>query len=155
MGDRAQIAIHDITAPADDYTEEVCVYLYTHNGGTYLPRVLARALARRQRWTDPEYLARIIFCEMVKGQEDGELNFGIGTAEHGDNEHDVIHVYPGRGGLDHEKTCIVRWGGHEFTFGDFVKWVNRTGHIDWIGVGTKGHGLSDEQVAKMIRGARA
>jgi hypothetical protein len=122
MGDRAQVFIH--SDHEDSYPP---VALYTHGGGTFLPQVVARALARRQRWTDPEYLARIIFCEMVKGQEDGELNFGIGTTEHWDNEHDVIHVYPGEGGYDHEKTCIVKVGGSTFTFDSYISSAERAG----------------------------
>jgi hypothetical protein len=53
------------------------VFLYTHWSGSDLPDTLRRALARRQRWDDAPYLARIIFSEMVKGQEAEETGFGI------------------------------------------------------------------------------
>jgi len=43
-----------------------------------------RALSKGWRWDDPEYLTRIIFCEMIKGSEDREAGFGIGTSQHGD-----------------------------------------------------------------------
>ena len=43
-----------------------------------------RALAKRLRWNDPEYLARIIFEEMVGDQTGTETGFGIGCAQHGD-----------------------------------------------------------------------
>ena len=88
MGDRAQVVIKNEDEPP--------VYLYTHWNGTELPDTVRKALARKQRWTDIEYLARIIFCEMIKGNEAGETGFGIGTGEHGDNEHDLIVVDTGK-----------------------------------------------------------
>jgi hypothetical protein len=77
MGDRAQIAIKDSGTDRR-------VYLYTHWTGSELIPTLRRALARKQRWDDSCYLTRIIFCEMVKGDENSETGFGIDTAQHGD-----------------------------------------------------------------------
>jgi hypothetical protein len=77
MGDRAQICIKMMG-------DKGKVYLYTHWQGTELLATLKRALARRERWGDPEYLARIIFCEMVKGSEGSPTGFGIGTYPHTD-----------------------------------------------------------------------
>jgi len=74
MGDRAQVHIKDKN-----------VYLYTHWNGTDLVDVVRSALKRgRERWSDPEYLARIIFNEMTSGQEKETAGYGIGTAVHGD-----------------------------------------------------------------------
>ena len=73
MGDRAQVLIKDTG-----------VYLYTHWGGSKLPEVVTNAIRRLERWNDPEYLARIIFCEMIKDDVGGETGYGIGTAQHGD-----------------------------------------------------------------------
>ena len=73
MGDRAQVLIKDTG-----------VYLYTHWNGSLLKEHVKTALSRKQRWDDPEYLARIIFCEMVKGKEDKETGYGIGTTNHSD-----------------------------------------------------------------------
>lgn len=75
MGARAQVKI-----------EDEGVYLYTHWGSGELQEDVRIALSRRQRWQDPEYLARIIFSQMTKGQEAGETGFGIGTSMHGDIE---------------------------------------------------------------------
>lgn len=69
MGDRANVYVHDGDQPG--------VYLYTHNGGYELPDTVRTALAREQRWDDDQYLTRIIFNTMTKGQEDGETGFGI------------------------------------------------------------------------------
>ena len=83
MGDRANVKIIDgVDNP---------VWLYSHWGGGELPEILHMALNRRQRWTDPSYLSRIIFCQMVKGQEDGETGFGISSVI-GDNEHLILVV---------------------------------------------------------------
>ncbi len=78
MDDRANIAVKQ-PGPEDR------VYLYTHWRGTELPATLQKALARKQRWDDHAYLARIIFCAMVKGSEHDETGFGISTAI-GDND---------------------------------------------------------------------
>lgn len=68
MGDRATICIEEPSGH---------VFLYTHWEGHDLPLVLRDALARKQRWDDPAYLARIIFCAMVKDEVAGETGFGI------------------------------------------------------------------------------
>ncbi len=63
---------------------------YTHWHGTGLLDTVRAAIRRgKGRWSDAEYLARIIFCEMLKsdgdGVLDGETGFGIGTGgQHGD-----------------------------------------------------------------------
>jgi len=81
MGDRAQVAIKDGKRK---------VYLYTHSNGSELADTVKTALAKQWRWADPEYLARIVFCEMIKGAEANETGFGIGTAKHGDLDHPLI-----------------------------------------------------------------
>ena len=73
MGDRAQVHIKDEG-----------VYLYTHWGGYKIVEDVRAALANHWRWNDPEYLARIIFEEMIGDQRGTETGFGIGTEKHGD-----------------------------------------------------------------------
>jgi hypothetical protein len=88
MGDRANIFVAD-----DEYESgsPVGVFLYAHLGSDALPLLLKAVLKRQQRWDDPSYLARIIFCEMVRGDEAGETGYGI-SARLGDNEHAVTAV---------------------------------------------------------------
>lgn len=81
MGDRAQVGIKD----GDHGT----VYLYTHWGGTELAETVQAALKREERWDDAEYLARIVFQQML-GDDDGATGFGISTGIHGDIEHPLI-----------------------------------------------------------------
>ena len=95
MGDRAQVHIVDTD-----------VWLYTHWGGRELPTVVAEALGRRERWNDPEYLARIIFEEMT-GDDDGPTGFGIGEAQHGD-VHRVVHINCSEGEMTLE-TVMAAW----------------------------------------------
>ena len=73
MGDRGQVHIVD-----ED------VWLYTHWGASELVDDVKAALAKKWRWSDPEYLARIIFCQMLHGDLDGETGYGIGREKHGD-----------------------------------------------------------------------
>ncbi len=72
MGDRANIHIRE------DHADHG-VYLYTHWNGTELPATLQKALARKQRWNNPAYLARIIFDTMTDGEHGSETGHGIAT----------------------------------------------------------------------------
>lgn len=86
MGDRRNVIVKDRSGG-------VGVALYTHWGGTELPEVLRKALARRQRWSDGAYLARIIFSEMVREDIDGETGYGISAGDdicEGDDERDIV-----------------------------------------------------------------
>lgn len=75
MGDRGNIKMTQQGETAD-------LYFYTHYSGSNLGAILKSALVRgRSRWEDEMYLARIIFCEMVKGDEQGLTGAGIGVAQ--------------------------------------------------------------------------
>ena len=93
MGDRGNVVV--VERDHRSGAETGRVYLYAHWGGWGLPERLQRALARRQRWSDGSYLARIIFCEMVRGAEDGETGFGI-SASLGDHDYPLLVVDPAR-----------------------------------------------------------
>jgi len=84
MGDRANVYVHHGSRPG--------VYLYTHWAGSELPATVVNALQRgRGRWDDDQYLARIIFCEMIKNDVDGETGYGI-SAEVGDGDDRIVDV---------------------------------------------------------------
>ena len=54
------------------------IYLYTHWGAEHLEDTLRDALVRgRSRWADPEYLARIIFSEMIKDEVLDTTGYGL------------------------------------------------------------------------------
>lgn len=80
MGDRGNIIVKD---------RESTVYLYTHWTGSDLPETIREALKRgKDRWNDGSYLARILFCEMVKGEEMENTGFGI-SSTYGDGGTDI------------------------------------------------------------------
>lgn len=85
MGDRGNIVM--------EYGDGKQIYFYTHWRGSEIAAVLTRALQRKQRWNDPSYLARIIFCELVRGEESNETGYGI-SPYLTDNEHDLLSVNP-------------------------------------------------------------
>jgi len=118
MGDRGQVKI---TAEGNPD-----LYLYTHWGAESLPEVVANALARgRDRWTDDEYLNRIIFSEMIQGEVLEETGYGIGFGEHGDVWRVVEINYD-------DRTVAVReifFEDFDLTLMDFAggeKWVYST-----------------------------
>jgi len=78
MGDRGNIKVGN-------------VYLYTHWGGSGIKELLKKALKRKERWNDEAYLTRIIFCEMIEGDVEGETGFGIST-HICDNEYNILEV---------------------------------------------------------------
>lgn len=78
MGDRANIVVLDDQYSTDDGSDRKATFFYTHGGGTELPKILKEALTRgTSRWTDTSYLARIIFCEMIKDDVLDTTGFGI------------------------------------------------------------------------------
>lgn len=87
MGDRAQVCIKD-------GTDDRKVYLYGHWIGATIYKAAAEALARvPSRHGDAAYLARAVFCDMLKttGEDalTGETGFGIMTDAAGDVEHAI------------------------------------------------------------------
>jgi hypothetical protein len=63
------------------------VYLYTHKRGLETFAILRAALTRgKSKWTDEQYLSRVIFCDLVNGTDlDKTGDFGISSFL-GDNE---------------------------------------------------------------------
>ena len=69
MGDRRNIVCE---------FEEASVAFYTHWRGSEAPADLRDALKVGQgRWSDPAYLARVIFCRMVMDDVTGDTGYGI------------------------------------------------------------------------------
>jgi len=86
MGDRGNVAV---TVEAN----KPPIYFYTHWGGSNILDHVQDALdIGRSRWNDPPYLARIIFCSMMRGADlTGTTGFGI-SHEVCDNEHPIVEV---------------------------------------------------------------
>jgi len=61
------------------------VYLYTHSGAGSLVNDVHSVLSMRQRWDDPDYLAKMVFCKMVPVEcWNTDTGFGIGTQLYAD-----------------------------------------------------------------------
>ncbi len=79
MGDRGNV-----------FVKEADVFLYGHWSGYSLAITVREALKRgRDRWSDSQYLSRIVFAEMTRGDVDGTTGFGISHTL-GDNERPII-----------------------------------------------------------------
>lgn len=105
MGDRGNIQVKD-------NAEDNGVFFYSHWSGTELPDIVSAALKRgKSRWGDTPYLRRVIFCELVKGDIDGETGYGIDTSEC-DPNHPLIVVNDGA-----QTVTIgdIRWSYREFS----------------------------------------
>ena len=77
MGCRGTIEIWENGAAPKD--EESPVVLYTHWGAHEMLSDLKEVLSKRKRWGDAAYLSRMIFCQMVKGEEKDSTGYGIMT----------------------------------------------------------------------------
>lgn len=70
MGDRRHVVLQ--------YEDGKEIYIYTHWYGSSLPSLLAKALVHgKERWNDVPYLARIIFSQLLKGDEDSLTGWGL------------------------------------------------------------------------------
>jgi hypothetical protein len=114
MGERGQILI-----------KRTGVYLYTHWNGDLLKVILYHALKKKWRWTDDEYLARIIFDVMTKGEHNQESGYGIGTVEHTDLGYPLLEV-------DCEKQKITEYDEKKqtWTFEGFLKFMEKEAVVE-------------------------
>jgi hypothetical protein len=81
------------------------VFMYQHYDGYNLFEDVCKSVLRAQkagRMNDPEYMARMIFCDMVKDDVEGSTGFGLGPEVHGDIEY-LVHVIP----TDNNQSCQV------------------------------------------------
>ncbi len=70
MGDRGNVVMK--------YENGGKIYFYTHWSGSRLKEIVKYALIRgKDKWNDEQYLARIVFCEMIKDDVLDTTGFGI------------------------------------------------------------------------------
>ncbi len=104
MGDKANVVIKEDG-------EQVC--LYTHWQGYELPGILQGALNRgKERIDDFQYLTRIIFCDMIKGQEEKLTGYGITQEIHDGGDRVII--------LDMDKKTVQMKGSNPVSLDDFM-----------------------------------
>ena len=88
------------------------MYFYSHWGGfETMKKAVKTALMKHERWDDDAYLARIIFCQLVKDDIDGTTGIGLST-EMCDNENPVIEVHAD------SQTVVIK--DKTWTFGEFI-----------------------------------
>lgn len=85
MGDRGNIVVRQSAG-----TNKSDVWFYGHWNGYRLEESVRESLARKARWNDPSYLARIIFNDFQKDDR-WETGFGISTVLQ-DNEYPIVIV---------------------------------------------------------------
>ncbi len=86
MGDRGNIAV----VQSKDNKEQV--WFYGHWSGHRMPAVLQHAIREgKDRWNDPSYFARIVFCRLIAPDDRfyQTTSYGISTRL-GDNEHLIM-----------------------------------------------------------------
>ena len=106
MGDRGNICM--------EQEDGAKIYFYGHWAGDGLFEVLKSALKKGEsRWDDEMYMARIVFCEMVK-DDDGISGYGIATYV-GDNQHPVFVVNSSK------QTVSIEGTDKSWAFEDFLK----------------------------------
>lgn len=75
MGNRANVEIQ--------YEAGQSIFFYSHWDATGVDKIVINAIQRgKGRWSDESYLARIIFCEMVKNSILDETGYGISPDEY-------------------------------------------------------------------------
>lgn len=92
MGDRGNIFLIDNTLRANNEDRPLGVFIYAHWNGSDLARLVRDALAKRWRWDDSQYLARIIYDTCVGDAFGKELSWGLSTHSVGDAEHPFVCV---------------------------------------------------------------
>lgn len=89
MGDRGNIFFVDHEIDSETYGG---LYLYSHWAGSGMWLMCKEGLKRgKSRWGDSQYLARILFCDVVRDILDETTGAGLSTFM-GDNEHQIIRV---------------------------------------------------------------
>ena len=115
MGCRGTIEIWEYASAPK--SEERPVVLYTHWGADDMMYNISETLKRKKRWSDPAYLSRMIFCEMVKDDTKGSTGYGILTDNVGDAQEEIV--------VDCSRHEIIRKRiGHDnqiFTFNELIE----------------------------------
>ena len=106
-------------------SEERPVVLYTHHGASTLMNDVMTAMEKIERWNDPAYLSRIIFCHMLCGDLsplDGTLGYGILTDNVGDARVEIVID------CDRQEVIIkeLNRDNETYTFDEFVELTNDT-----------------------------
>lgn len=127
MGSRGNVYITDTAT--EGYTAAEFqggargIYVYLHWGGYEMPELLRKALARgRDRWTDHQYLTRILIDQLTLEERDQNTGAGVGLTI-GDNSYPITVVDLGR------QTVAWAVAGEER---NPLLWVKVTSFVDYV-----------------------
>jgi hypothetical protein len=104
------------------------IYFYTHWGGENLPETVAAALnAGRYRWSDPPYLARIIYDYMIASDAGDITGYGIST-EYEDSDYGEDDIFVTLSYGDGGKAGISE---ANMTFDEFIRayWPGKENYV--------------------------
>lgn len=87
MGDRSNIVVVQ--------PDTSRIYLYGHWMGEDAINITHDVLARKQRWSDHSYLARMLFSKMIEADLDSDTGYGISNTPC-DNEYPIIVINPAK-----------------------------------------------------------
>tara|TARA_R110002020_G_scaffold128694_3_gene288395 strand:- start:3387 stop:3815 length:429 start_codon:yes stop_codon:yes gene_type:complete len=128
MGNRNNIIVHQPSYVGEDLPP---LYLYSHWTGSELVKVVANAIEKTdsQQIGTPDTFTRILFCEMIKNDVDGDRGFGIsvGFPPDQDSENIPIHIHWDTSSTENkvgwivEFPLVIKYGGLEFTAEQFVE----------------------------------
>ena len=104
MGDRGIVKL------VFENSSQICIY--SHWEGSNLVSLVREAIAKKWRWDDPTYLARIIVDYVTKSGRDKEDSWGLATSENDCDGTVAIVVYLARN--------TVNWDGIERSFESFL-----------------------------------
>jgi hypothetical protein len=132
MGDRSNIVIEQADGGR--------IFLYGHWMGSDAINVVTQVLARRQRWNDETYLARMLFSKMTEGEPvDAETGYGIGTYPADNDGYPFIVLKPASMTIFLEKDN--RWSDKpneaitpEISFEDYLSCVPEHADYDSLAV---------------------
>jgi len=106
-------------------SEERPVVLYTHWGASTLINDVMTAMQKRERWKDPAYLSRMIFCHMLCGDLsplDGTAGYGILTDNVTDTVMEIV--------IDCDRQEVIvkelNRDNEKYSFDEFVELTNDT-----------------------------
>jgi hypothetical protein len=98
------------------------VFLYTHDMAHHMVHTLYDVLSKKEKWNDPDYFTRMLFCRMVpKELWYSNEKFGIGTQMYADIKYLItIHVQQQKILMNHWDEYGIISHGDYYTYEEFL-----------------------------------
>jgi hypothetical protein len=112
MGNRANVELV--------FNDNQSIFIYAHWEGSRMVNVLHDSLSKRARWTDDEYLARIITGDMINKLGYADETSGMGLSPSPVDGRIVARVL-----LEEQRLTDVELDEHGIWSGSFEEFVSR------------------------------